>query len=236
MARWDLSGDVVITINLASVQMIDFFVALGSNMSVTGTSVLTIYSEVNATGDIVYEGSPDIGGYIPAGIWRAGIDGWGAKEQTFGLGRLKGLIDIEVPWFSATWTISDSANPDGYIELRTLMMGHTYELETGYDFGSQIKIISGEEDETESGYILPGGVVDEAKELSIAFNKLNAADRIMLSLLQKRHGTSPWYVMARPWEEGLMREQYEFAAMMSNDGFSVVKHLKHSSKLIFKEV
>lgn len=237
MARWDLSANVVITINLPKKERLDFFVALGSNMSLNGTSSMTIYDGQNATGEIKYQGSPDIGGFIPAGLWRPGIDPYGAKDPSFGKGKLKDLLETPVTWQSAVLTISDAANSDGYIELRTLMMGESYEFSTKYDFGTKLTIRgNADHQQSESGFTFTGGIRGKAKQLPLPYKLLTKRDRIMLSLLQERHGDYPWYIMARPWETGLMKEQYEFAAAVEIDGYTVVSHNQHSAQLLCNEV
>ncbi|RUR34467.1 hypothetical protein [Vreelandella nanhaiensis] len=104
------------------------------------TSAGTIRIEYLLQGDVVYDsGVIFASSLIPLGVWRAGVDPWGAQDLT------EFPNTHHVVWTVATLatdyriTISDSNNPDGYVEVSRIIAGLAYSPKMNASYGVSLE-------------------------------------------------------------------------------------------------
>lgn len=104
------------------------------------TTVGTIRVEYLLQEEVVYD-SGDIvaSSLIPLGIWRVGVDPWGAQDLT------EFPNTHYVIWTDPTLatdyriTIKDPNNPDGYVQVSRIMAGLSYSPDMNASYGVQLE-------------------------------------------------------------------------------------------------
>lgn len=193
-----LSGSFTETIGM------DCIVLGGHNISGTGTIRLIL----RLAGDVVY----DSGVYAPAnniplGVWRVGVDPFGA---TFDDKLSTRLAQIWLPSLTLAdefeFIIDDPGNPAGFVQAQRLLMGQYISPEYNLDWGGGITWLDSSEH-----IQMEGGGLETARgvlrrQFSLALSHLNEADRIQLETeLAMRGLASDVFISLYP-ERGDLRE------------------------------
>lgn len=130
---WKSTTDAtqIITANFAAQGASGFSIAR-SNLSATGT----IRVQLLLSGTMVYDsGAVNTAVFIPAGVWRAGVDPFGATFND----KLKS--NIRTLWFDTVicdqmiLTIDDTANPDNFISIERVFLGFAFKPQINPAYG-----------------------------------------------------------------------------------------------------
>jgi len=121
---------------------------------------------------------------IPAGIWRAGIDGWAASyNDQMPAGSPLGIHWLSTPVAIDSYRITlDSGGPDDYIEIGRIFIGLSITPSVNFNWGAGIEWQeSGEHIPTEAGSLRTiGGTADRRRKFTIKLDWLSDADRVQL--------------------------------------------------------
>jgi hypothetical protein len=196
-------GEQTITGTFDVPRFISSLVVYNHNLSSEGT----IRFEYLLNGDVVFDTGPVISAdIIPLGVWRAGIDPWGAQDLT------------ELPavqynvWTESTLvsgyriTLNDPGNSDGFLQIARVFSGIPYSPEYNASFGLSLEWLEfAENKRTESGSLRTIGE-GTARRLSFDLAHLNSAGLGALGKELLRAGKrSDVYISVYP-ETGGMRE------------------------------
>lgn len=122
--------------------------------------------------------------FIPAGIWRAGIDAYGATYNEL----LPSGSQVYVKFFDAPLAIDSykieikGAPKDGYFEIGRVFVGYSFSPQENYNWGAVVEWgESGEHVPTEAGSLRTiGGTSERRRRFDIELDWLSAADRTNL--------------------------------------------------------
>lgn len=120
---------------------------------------------------------------IPAGVWRAGIDGWAASyNDEMPAGSPLGIHWLDQPIAIDSYTITlDSGGPDSYMEVGRIFIGLSISPTVNFNWGVGVEWQeSGEHIPTEAGSLRTVGGSDLRRRFSLQLDWLNDADRIQL--------------------------------------------------------
>lgn len=179
---------------------------------------------------------------IPAGIWRAGIDPWGATYND----QLPGSVPMTVHWLAQAhlitgYRITVTGTPaDGYIEIGRIFVGMTWSPRDNFSWSPQVEWAeSGEHIRTEGGSLRTIGAADLYRRVQIQLDWLNDADRTqMITLLAKAGIGADMLISLYPDSESMMLE-LEGVMVCRRDGSLNTTHNLHrnwQAPLTFIEV
>jgi len=126
----------VIVGTLESPKFLSSVVVYNHNLSTAGT----IRIEYLVQGEVVYDSGVIIAStLIPLGIWRAGVDPWGAQDLT----EFPNTHHVvwTVPTLATDYriTISDSNNTDGYVQVSRIITGFYYSPKMNASYGVSLE-------------------------------------------------------------------------------------------------
>jgi len=121
---------------------------------------------------------------IPAGIWRAGIDPWGATYND----QLPGAMPATVLWLPTAYvtthyriTLDDPDNPDGFMEVGRILIGDTFTPQFNFSWSPRATWQeSGVHKITEGGSLRTIGIGDQRRRIEINLDWLIDTDRTQL--------------------------------------------------------
>lgn len=174
-------ADQVITGLLDQAHYADVFAISRYNFTAAATVKLVLY---NSGTEVYNSGAEPVAQFIPAGIWRAGIDGWMATYNDLLPAQML-VIDIPLVIFDRyEITLSDPANPDGFLHVSRIAIGQLYEAEVNFSNGAQIEWIENIEHTRMSGGGLysSGDIGSRARRLKVDLDWLNQTERLDLDV------------------------------------------------------
>jgi len=147
---------------------------------------------------------------IPAGIWRAGVDPWGATYND----QLPGNVPITVHWIDRPYLVTGyritltGEPPAGYMEIARIIVGEAFRPKTNIGWSPAVEWLeSGEHVQTEAGSVRTVGLADLRRRVEIDLDWLNDADRSRLvSLLGKAGLGADLLVALYPESQSTMLE------------------------------
>lgn len=118
---------------------------------------------------------------IPAGVWRAGVDPWGASRDE----ELPNNVPVTIVWLEQSVLVSrykitliDSLNKDGFMQIGRIVLGDVFSPTNNFAWSPKITWIeTGEQRVTEGGSLRTSGLGDLRRKLEIQLDWLDAADR-----------------------------------------------------------
>ncbi|MBB3142837.1 hypothetical protein [Halomonas organivorans] len=200
---------------LAKPAYLDAVVIYAHNISTAGT----VRVELMLSGSVVYDSGAVVATeIIPLGIWRAGIDPWGASALTgLPIRQYTSWIDPVVA-DAYRITINDPANPDDYLEIGRIFAGVTFSPELNPQYGVSLDWLDFTElQRTESGSLRAVGE-GSARRLSIDLAHLSregiSENTRQLLTAGKRRDI---YVSMYPEQGGMLENEHAFVARRGGD-------------------
>ncbi|MCG7589668.1 MULTISPECIES: hypothetical protein [unclassified Halomonas] len=202
----------VIEGTLATARFLSALVLYDHNLTAGGT----VRIEYLLNDEVRYDSGPmPAASIIPLGIWRAGIDPWGAQDVS------ELPIRHFVAWMPSTLTnryrvtITDPNPPVGYMQIGRIVTGSYYSPpeEMNLSFGVNLKWEDlGEHSRTESGSLRTIGE-GEARLLTFNFSHLTQQELTRLSreLLRVKKRTDI-YINVYPEAGGMLEAEHAFIA------------------------
>lgn len=144
-------------------------------------------------GDVIYDsGLMSTALLIPAGIWRAGIDAWGASYND----QLTGISPVAILWLDKPFLITGyritlgGIPQDNFMEVGRVFVGQSFSPSVNFNWGVSVEWQeSGEHIATEAGSLRTIGCTDELRrKFGIQLDWLNDADRTQLVTQMVRAG------------------------------------------------
>jgi hypothetical protein len=215
-----------------------------SRHNLTGGGEISIVLKLD--GDTVFDsviglgGVSSVGGFIPAGVWQAGIDPWGATyNQSLGVM----VTDI---WFGRDYlfdsyeiTINDPDNPDGYIQVCQVVLGRATTFDPGFELGSLIRWVENVKHSRTDGETLRSeGTGQRHRVMELDLGLLADSDRVAMVTTMGRAGQKqPIYVSMYPDAGGMLEVEHAMVAKrVSNLEFNHQHPAYWQNKLILEEV
>lgn len=191
VARSSSAADQTITGNFAAASSVSCAVLWRHNLTAAGTWRLELFSATNQGGTTLYDSTAtDAFTADPLESLISAYDPLGAE-----MGEFQQPAQHSVLWFSAVTaasfrlTLSDSANPDGYLQASRLMMGAYWEPSQGANYGHQLQWIDDTPQvRTEGGTIRNPRPRGPYRQMSFDFSQLTGADANALARLVARVG------------------------------------------------
>lgn len=212
------------------------FVLARHNLS----SLATVQLLLKKAGATVYDsGAFSVGEAIPAGVWRAGIDAYGATYNE----RLDPQI-INI-WFAAVFfdeyqiIIDDTTNPAGYLQAGQVFLGLAFEPVYGMSYGVQVQWIEQTEHQrTDGGSVRSEGTHAKHRRINFRLDWLGDTDRTaMLVDFFDAGKRSDVFISAYPEVGGMLEIEHAFVARRMNDlGFVHPFANNWTSNFTFEEV
>ncbi|WP_322528993.1 hypothetical protein R5R73_04965 [Salinicola sp. LHM] len=170
---------------LPELQFLDAVVLIGHNLSGAATVTLRVLvdGDVVATVDDISTAE-----YVPAGVWRAGIDPFGASYNDQ-LSQPLTIIDVPtIPCTGYELTIDDPDNADGAIEVQRIVAGLGFVSEYGPSWGVDLNWVDPGQQQRSAGRTLRTiGGGQPWRELTVSLDNLTPEDRsrLLIELAQR---------------------------------------------------
>lgn len=225
----------VITASLSTASYLDAVVVYSHNLSTNGS----VRIEYLLGGSVVYDSGEIIAAdLIPLGIFQVGIDPWGERD-------LSELPTVQYNvWTDSTLadayriTLTDPANPDGYLQVSRIFAGSAYSPEYNPSYGLRLEWQDFSENRrTESGSLRTVGS-GMARRLSFDLTRLAEVGLTQLSreLLRNNKGDDI-YISVYPERGGQIEAEHSFIARRAvNYSHSQPAYCNWQSSLEFEEV
>lgn len=215
--RSDDTAEQVIECLFAQTSHLTGFVIANHNLSAAATARLRLYlAEV-----LVYDsGDVDVATLIEAGVWRAGIDPYGATIDSFIKQR------ITVIWLPTTivcneysLTLTDAANPDGYLEIGRIVTGLSVSPVCNPEYGATLAWReTAQQARTEAGTLRTKGTRATYREVTLNFAAMNGPDRqMMVRDLVLAGKSADLFVSLYPMSGNLDEIEHSFICRRQND-------------------
>lgn len=198
-----------ITAIWANSQTLNAVVLPFCNLSNTSTIRVRVFSDTAGTSVVLDTGTINAGAYTPQDVWGGfGTNYSGVAAYSFGGG------SYGRAWFNTATgrridvTITDSANPQGYIELSRLVVGAYWSPTYNTSFGIQLGFLdTSEQVRTESGNLITqNGTVHKTMTFDLSW--LIEKERVkMLSILRGNGLRKPLFVSVFPQDSSIEKEQ-----------------------------
>lgn len=170
----------VITGTLAAGSIVDCVALARHNLSAGGIRRI----ELLAGSDVVYDsGEIPTALLIPAGVWRAGVDPWGATYND----QLPVNTSLTVQWMDTKYLVTgyritlSGSNEDGYMEVGQIFIGDTFQPEFNFSWNAETEWQeSGEHLKTEGGSLRTVSLGDLRRQININLDLIIDSDRTQL--------------------------------------------------------
>lgn len=206
----------VITGTWSSTNFIDAFTLYRHNLSPSAT----VRFELLQDAEVVYDsGAVATAELIPPPLLRVGIDPWGATYND----------EIAVP-LTSLWldpsagnsfriTITDPANPAGFLQVGRIIIGLSISLQYNPVYGATMTWLeNAEQVRTEGGSLRTITSGGQARLLSVDQNTLPESDRVKLTTeLVKRGKQADIFVSLYPEQGGVKELEHAFLSRRQND-------------------
>lgn len=158
---------------------------------------------------------------IPAGVWRAGIDPWGATQNA----KLPKEVDLLIHWLSTpvladTYRITLKASAyQPTMDIGRLFLGESFQLTTNYSYNPVLNWIENTEHKpTEGSSLRSVGGGEARRTLSFKLDWLSESDRQLLTLNLIKQGKSSDLLLSMFPEEGGVKElEHTLVCRRQND-------------------
>lgn len=229
------TSDVVITATWDNPVQASGFGMTRHNLS----SGATIQILLKIKDEVVYTNTEDLSQYIPAGVWRVGIDVPGAtwNEQ---LATQQTAIWFDTQTFdSAIITIKNATNPDGYINIPRICLGLHWSPATNFDYGAALgRIENAKHTLMDSGGLYSEGGHADSRTFRIGLEQMQSeTDFVDLWIsLGKVGQINDFLLAAYPEGQGVFRDIHIFMARRVQDNiFQHAAFNQHDTEILFQE-
>lgn len=225
----------VITASFSEPRFLSAMVLYNHNLTSEGT----IRVEYLLEGETVYDSGTIIAAdIIPLGVWRAGIDPWGAQDVT------------ELPiaqynvWTESTLvdgyriTLNDANHPDGYLQIARIITGVAYSPRFNASYGVELEWVDfAENTRTESGSLRTIGE-GMARRLTFDLSHLSGAGLGELSReMLKARKRQDIYVSLYPEAGSIKEAEHAFVARRDNNyGHTHDRARNWQNQMVLEEV
>ena len=210
----------VITATLSVAGFVDCVAIARHNLGASGVvkvELLIGEDVVHTSGDIT------MAMIVPAGVWRAGIDPWGATYNE----RMPGGSELGIYWLPGPLradgyriTISGS-NPDGYFEIGRIFSGLSFAPSVNMNWGCQVSWVeSGEHVRTEGQSLRTVGGGDLWREFGVKLDWITEEDRQRLVTEVVRAGLGADLLVSLYPQSGGLKELEHTMICRRVQGFS----------------
>lgn len=173
-------NEQTITGVLPTGSIVDCVALARHNLSAGGIRRIELLYE----GSVVYDsGLIPTALLIPAGIWRAGVDPWGATYND----QLPGNTSLTVQWTDTKYLVTgyritlSGTNDDGYMEVGQIFIGDTFQPEFNFSWNAETDWQeSGEHLKTEGGSLRTVSLGDLRRQVNINLDWIIDSDRTQL--------------------------------------------------------
>lgn len=147
------------------------------NLGVSGTFRLELLYNSN----VIYDsGTLETAQLIPAGVWRAGIDPWGATQNA----KLPKEVDLLIHWLDTpilcdTYRLTLKASSyQQTMDIGRIFVGESFGISVNYSYDARLSWIEDIEHKvTEGGTLRSVGGGEARRKIELKFDWLNEADR-----------------------------------------------------------
>lgn len=200
----------VIEGTLASAEYIDALVLYRHNLSATATAQVELLGD---TGVVYDSGEQPLAELIPLGVFRAGIDPWGASYND------QIPVACSPFWLPVTAitgyriTLKDPANSAGFVQVGRVIVGLSFSPEYNPAYGLQLEWRENVEHRRTEGGSLRSVGEGLARRLSLDLAFMPDNDRAKLTTdLVKRGKASDVFISVYPEQGGLKEIEHSFLA------------------------
>lgn len=214
--RSSSTSNQTITGTLTSGTFANSFVFGRHNLSSSATIKLVL----KLSGSSVYDsGDKKIEELIPAGVWRVGIEPYGATYNDKINPQVGSIWFDPVAFDEYEITIKDNTNSDGYIQASRIFLGLSFEPSINMSRGVKLDWIENTEHvRTDGGSLRSDGNQGLYRQLTINLDWLNEADRTaLLSNFYNAGKGSDFFVSCYPEVGGMKEIEYSFIAKRKNN-------------------
>lgn len=222
--RTTSTADQVINGDMGAAFVADGFSLARHNLGTQATVKLRLFDGANQTGSVVYDsGDVAVSEPIAAGVFILGVDAWGDKAS-----------DIDViftHWFTPTAyrsfeiTLSDAANPDGYLQAGRMFLGLSLAPEINYAWGAKLEWVEDTKLERTAAGSLRSEGVQPFRRFSIDLNHLTVSDRERFSAAFRRIGKRQDILIAGyPGAPGAQAIDYTLVAKLTQGNSYSASH------------
>ncbi|MBL4781667.1 MAG: hypothetical protein JKX92_05440 [Porticoccaceae bacterium] len=199
----------------------------------------TVRLQLKLNGATVYDSAAlAVGEPIPAGVWRAGIDAYGATYNE--------LLDPQIfnHWFTVTHfdeyliIIDDPSNLAGFLQIGQIFIGQAFEPRYNMSFGLQLEWLEQTEHlRSDAGSLRSEGTQAKHRRLHLGLDWLDPGDRTSLTVGFFAAGKgADIFVSAYPEAGGMLEIEHAFVGRRRDDlGFTHPFHNNWQTRLVFDE-
>jgi hypothetical protein len=205
------------------------------NLTDLATIQLRLYDGPNQTGNVVYDSGVLVyGDLIPAGEFSAGIDPFGGAFHT---------PPLAIMWFEPTAyrsfsiSLSDPANPSGYLQAGRLIIGLSFSPENNFSWGCDLEFVDNSDRQRTAAGGLRTRKQERYRRLSISLDWITDAERDSLSSEFRAANGRDVLVSAFPDKTGIRLSDYTLVSQIVG-GTKFVNNRKNNYRmsLVFEDV
>lgn len=170
-----------ITCVLPNAEYADVFAMSRYNLTAAATVRLILKSD----GATVYDSNAvEVVQFIPAGVWRAGIDPWMAAYNDILPAQVLVISFPSVVFDEYQIVIDDTANPDGFLHVSRIAIGQQHTLDINFSNGAVFEWIENERHTrmTGGGLYTSGDTGGRARRIKLDLDHLSELERIDLDV------------------------------------------------------
>lgn len=218
------NGPQIITADFAAAAVVDCIAIARHSLSAGGVWRVELLNGQ----DVVYDSTDQpVAMVIPAGVWRAGVDPWGATYND----QLPSNVALSAHWLDHGYlatgyriTITPAAT-DAYVDIGRIFAGSSFSPSQNFDWNPSIGWMeSAEHLMTEGGSMRTVGINGLRRKTSINLSWMNESDRTQLiGLLGKAGLGADLLVSIYPESDSAMLE-LEGMMVCRRDGALAVTH------------
>lgn len=207
-----------LTGKLAAAGNIDCVSVFRHNLGVAGTYKL----ELLYNNKVVYSsGTLETAQLIPAGIWRAGIDPWGATQNA----KLPKEVDLLIHWLDTpilcdTYKLTLKASSyQPSMDIGRVFVGESFGISVNYSYNARLSWIEDIEHKvTEGGTLRSVGGGEARRKVELKFDWLTEADRqALLTNLVKAGKKQDLLISMFPKIGGIKELEHTLVCRREND-------------------
>lgn len=212
------SSPQVLTGNLAAATHIDCCGVFRHNLGVSGEFRLELIYQ----GNVVYDsGVIETAELIPAGVFRAGIDPWGASQND----KLPKEVDLLIHWLP-TSNLADSyritlkaSSYQPVMDIGRLFLGASFSVSVNYLYGASLQWLEDVEHKaTEGGSLRSIGGGEARRKIDLKLDWLSESDRqLLVTNLIKFGKAGDLLVSMHPKATGLLELEHTLICRRIND-------------------
>lgn len=191
-----------------------------TNLGGTGTVQIELFSGANSVYD---SGQVSTALLIPVGVWRPGIDSWGATYND----QMPGGSTLGVHWLPEPKAIDryqltfNSTGPDSWIEIGRIFVGLSFSPDVNMNWSPAVDWLeSVEQRQTEGGSLRSIGGGEPRRKVSVQLDWLSESDRQRLVTQLVKVGLSADLLVSLYPGQGGLRELEHTMVCRRENSFS----------------